>query len=312
MFNKVLICITLLLGLFSTANGTEFNYMLSAGYLYDSNIAQNVNEEGKGYFLPEGHLRLRGDVLFGEIATIYENYITERSPVLNSPFHSNSSRIDLENGDVFSFRSKLRLSLYYGQKNASDREDEPLSWFPAKNSYRWYNNFQWDINRSRIFFNTKMQLNDYGEDKQDAFRLTIEPQYRYRFRVLSTQAIALKSLSFVPVYEGNVAANHNFSYNYWELGVNATTKLWGSSLKLGVSYAAKNFGGEIKHPILEEPITVENDYFYTNGTWTIPIFDPLDIKIQGKLRFKGSNNPSYAWNRHTFGIKLVWRGGREW
>jgi len=312
MRNKVLVLTAVMSGFFSVADGTEFNYMLSAGYLYDSNIAQNINEEARGYFRPEGYLRLRGTLFFGEIATTYENYIIERSPVLNSPFLSLSGGLDLVESEKFSYQSKLKLALYYGQKSAYDRDDESLSWFPAKKSYRWYNNFLWNIDRSRIFFNTKILFNDYANQSQDAVRITIEPQYRYRFRVLRSQSIALKSLSFVPAYEGNFAESENVSYNYFEVGVNGTTKLWKSSLKLGLSYASKYFGGEINHPITEEQITVENDYFYTSGTWTIPIIDPLDFKVQGKLRFKGSNNPSYAWNRHTIGVSLMWHGGREW
>ncbi len=310
MKNRHLLFVVFLLTIISVISGSEINYMVSAGYIYDSNIAQNVNEVGKGYFLPEGYLRLRGNNLFGEVAVAYENHVTERLPVLNTPFLAFTSGLELGESDDFDFISKVKIALYYGQ-NVDYKTDETISWFSAKNSYRWYNNFKWDVNRSRIFLNTKLQVNDYGGEAQDAVRFTLEPQYRYRFRTLKSQKIALTSLSFVPVYEGNFAHTDGYDYTYFEIGANTSMKFWGSSLKMGISYASKKFGGNLKHPITEEQITVKNNYFYTNGSWTFPIADPLDIKLQGKLRFKESNNSSYEWNRHTFGVKLVWRGGRE-
>ncbi len=284
----------------------NLDYMFSAGYVYDSNIGQNTNEVGKGYFVPGAYLKLKGEKtpLYVKVSSIYENYLTERSPILNSPFLSLSGGADFKKKQ-FSYGTELRAALYYGQSVQDSSESS--SWATAKNSYRWYNDFGWKIKRHRIHLNSNVQINDYGASGKDALRLTIEPHYHYRFKVRKKDKVKLSKLSFIPEYEVNLAAQDQYSYNYFSVGAGGSVKLWRTSLNLSLSYATKKFTGKIEHPHNGEMIDVANNYFYTTGSYTIPLVADLDLKLHGKVRFKESDNPSYAWNRHTIGAKLVWK-----
>lgn len=287
----------------------ELQYKLSVGYVYDSNIGQNTNEVGKSYFVPEGYLKLKGEKvpLFLKVASTYENYLTERSPVLNSPFLTVSGGGEFGKKKL-TYNTELRASLYYGQ-SAQDRIDggtEPTSWAPAKNSYRWYNDFELKLKRQRIKLGTQMQLNDYGVDGKDGFRLILEPEYQYRFKVKKKDKVKLRYLSLMPEFEGNYVKSDVYSYNYFAIGAGAGFKLWRSTLFTSVTYASKDFIGWVEHPHTSDLIDVKNRYVYTYGSWSMPIVADLSVKVKGKLRFKDSTNPSYDWNRHTIGIDLVW------
>ncbi len=287
----------------------KFDYRISAGYLYDSNIGQNITEEGKGYFVPEASLKFRGEKvpLFIKVASTYENYITERSPVLNSPFLAFSAGGDWGN-KTFKYGTEFRASLYFGQSSQerSDGSDKPVFWAPAKNSYRWYNDFKWKVNRHRFMFNSQMQINDYAETDQDGFRLSLEPSYQYRFSIKKSDNIKFRYLELLPEFEGNYVNSSIYSYTYLAIGAGTNLKLWKTSLYMSLSYASKEFHGEMKHPHTGELIKAKNNYFYSYGSFTIPIVSDLSLKINGKLRFKSSSNPSFDWNRHTIGAKLVW------
>lgn len=291
-----------------TLFAAKVDYSLSAGYIYDSNIGQNTNEVGKGYFVPEGYLKLNGEKtpLFAKVATVYENYLTERSPVLNSPFLTFSGGAELGN-KKFSYDTEIRAALYFGQ-SAQDRVEggqEPVSWAPAKNSYRWYNDFQLKLKkRHRLILGTQMQINDYGEDGKDGFRLILEPEYQYRIR--SKKSVRFTKLALLPEYEGNFVKEDQYGYHYLAIGAGAGMKFWKTSLNLSLSYATKQFHGWIAHPHTGEMLDVSNSYFYTSGSYTVPLVADLSLRLHGKLRFKDSNNPGYAWNRHTVGAKLVW------
>lgn len=301
---KKLLTLLLPLSLFAA----KVDYSVSAGYIYDSNIGQNTNEVGKGYFVPEGYLQLNGEKtpLFVKVASVYENYLTERSPVLNSPFLTISGGAGLGK-KKFSYDTELRAALYFGQ-SAQDRAEggqEPVSWAPAKNSYRWYNDFEMRMKRHRFILETQMQLNDYGDDGKDGFRLILEPEYQYR--VKSKKSVKFTKFSFLPEYEGNFVKEDQFSYHYFGIGGGAGMKFWETSLNLSLSYATKQFLGWMAHPHTGELIDVSNSYFYTSGSYTIPLVADLSLRFHGKLRFKESNNPGFEWNRHTVGAKLVWR-----
>ncbi len=287
----------------------ELDYKLSAGYVYDSNIGQNITEVGKGFITPQVALKLQGEKipLFLKATSTYENYLTERSPVLNSPFLAFSAGGDWKT-KKFKYGTELRASLYYGQsaQENADGTDDPVSWASAKNSYRWYNDFGLRFKRQRILLNTQMQINNYGDNGKDGFRLILEPEYQYRFKVKKSDNIKVRYLSLLPEFEGNYVKSSPFSYNYTAIGAGANVKIWKSSLYMSISYATKNFLGEVEHPQTGEMLKVENNYFYTYGSLSIPIVADLSLKINGKLRFKESTNPSYEWNRHTVGAKLVW------
>ncbi len=296
----------LLLPLLLTA--AEIDYMVATGFVYDGNIAQNTNEESMGYVAPEMSVTIDGEAFFVKLASDIETHIVERSPVLNAPLLSLSGGGEWGSKSL-RFTSALRASLYYGrsQQKNSDGTLQAEALAPARNSYRWYNTVTVKRKKFRLKLPVQMQKNDYGENGKDGFRLLFSPELERRLPRKRGRAVQLRTLSLLPEYEGNFVKKDKYGYNYLALGAAAGWKLGRNRLSIGMSVAAKHFIGRIEHPHSEELIDVSNRYFYNTAAITVPVIADLDLKLNGKLRFKGSDHPGYAFNRHTFGVKLVWR-----
>jgi len=293
--------LTILTGTLLPLIGAELDYGVSVGYIYDSNIGQNINEFGKGYVVPDGFIKLKGTKvpLFGKVAVVYDNYLEERSPLLNSPFLSVSTGTEIRK-EKFSYDGIVKGALFYGKSADS-------GFVPVKNSARLINDFSWKIAKHhQVELNTEMQANDYATTASDAFRLTVDPVYQYKFSVKKSEKVKFRSVSLCPEYEGNFAVSESESYTTGGVAIGSELKLWRTSLETSAGWASKKYKGTSAVTSTGDAESVHSTYLTIDGGYTVPIVSDLSFKVDGKLRFKNSNSASSDYDRHTIGAKLAW------
>lgn len=310
-----LILLSLLTISFAGKVKPKLYYGISVEYIFDSNVGQNINETNAHYVVPKLDLKLKDFTSipwFIRANFIYDAYQQKRVPTLNSPFVNLGTGFNLGNGK-FSYDPEFSALLYVGMNVHIDGDPaaEMKNFVPVKRSLRFKNDITIESKKNKLEINNYIRRNDLGltstGNSEDEWRIEIKPKYVYDVKVLKKDKIKIKEIFAELEYEGNFSDKVSESYNMFGLTAGMEFKLLIMSLDIAGRLAQKNFSTEIEHPqengVMIKPV---NKYAYLISSLNIPIISDLDFEIGGKLRFKGSNNPGYDYDRHSLSAKLKW------
>lgn len=289
---------------------------LSGGfkYVYDSNIGQNISEEGGSYIVPS--LGVKYDFkeipLYISTDLIYDFHVSKRDYDDNSPFWEVAlgSKFDRS---IFRYSQKLFYELYLGD-DLYTSEGDVKNWVPVFQTISMDNSFRWKIERNEIHLKTLFSYHGYGTEETTSEKVTFEkegyylqlaPKLKKSWSIKKKRA-ALKGIYGEFLYERSFLDLDVDSYNYWRVKLGADIKLFYPHLKLAVSFAEKHYLAGEENDQSAEIETVEKRYFAFSPKLVVPIISDLSCEIGGKFRIKESNDPEHNYHRNTFFAEMKW------
>lgn len=288
-----LLILLLLVPMLLFAEDANLRYRVELSGLWDSNIGQNIMEESSLYGTPEVSVMAqvplgKTDLLAGSGIT-YENYLQKRLATLNAPFLSPYLGVRRSFGRLRS-TAKGKLAVYYSH-----------SFKVAKTSYRFTLDNRIKLaKRAYLHVNGGAMYNDYALTSSDGMRYTTMLSFEKRFK-----RNILTGLE--PYFDGefNRAKSDTASYDQVEVGINSDCDLSIFDASFSVAVKSKTYGAAYEHPHTTEMITPQNRYALASLGISKTI-KKLRLSLNGKLRFKDSNNPTMDYDRHTIGVSIRW------
>lgn len=275
------------------AKGVSLRYKVEMAGHWDSNIGQNIMEESSLYGTPEVGLSLQvplgnTDLLAGSSIT-YENYLQKRLATLNAPFLSPYIGVRRSFGKL-RLTAKGKFAAYYSH-----------TFKLAKTSYRFTLDNRLKLaSRTYLNINGGAMFNDYASNSSDGMRYTTMLSFEKGFK--------RKLLSDIePYFDGefNRAKSDTASYDQLEVGVKSGFDLSLVDASLSVGLKSKTYGAAYAHPHTTEMITPQNKYAIVS-LGVSKRLNRLRFSLNGKLRFKDSNNPTMDYDRHTISVLIRW------
>jgi hypothetical protein len=279
------------------------DYAVEMEGTYDSNVPQNITEYAGWYGSPQLYLKLSSSgsglplAVWGRLT--YENYIKERSAILNSPFSTGGLRLNVD-GKVLSFDLEVQGALYYSER-----------WQLAKLRYGPEARLRQRLDRHVISQRAKVYRYNYGDNSDDCWRSTGSIGYVYDFRVLKSQNIMVREAGVQAEGEYSDARSDTSTYLLLNGQVGGALKLWAVDLDLSGGYKYRRYYGLKQLPEDGTTVYPENTYVTVDGKLSFPIWRDLSGYVRGVLRFKNSTYAPYDYDRYTAHAGLRWRSSVE-
>jgi hypothetical protein len=284
---------------FSVSYSFSITTSLSGDLTYDTNIPQNITEYEGFYAIPKIYFCIENFDRFKPVSVWcninYGNYLKQRSPTLGKPFLSTGADLTFRPSSVV-MKTMYSFSLYLYP-----------TWETARTRHRLDQYFKFLFGSHRLIPRFNFDIDDYGDNRYDGIDIDVSLEYRYRFRVLKKQNMAVRTASLQVEILNDLAEDTVVSYTEFSVSAKTELKFWQMSLDFTVGPAYRKFRAEVPHPQGNTLLQAENKYIRIGCNLDIPIWRGLSANINGKLRLKDSNNPTYDYNRHTFTIGLKWR-----
>lgn len=278
----------------------KVRYTLTGEGTYDSNIPQNITEYAGWYYTPSLWVKAYSTEenmpfsVWGR--AVYENYLHQRSPILNPPLGAAGLEYDFEKG-IFEFDGGVDIGSYYSP-----------DWILTKMKIGADASLEFDLDPNVIMIKASGARYDYGDDDDDAIRMEGELEYCYDFRVLKRHNFMIRELGVAFEGEYNQARSDTSTYMKTGAGLFTELKIFFADLKLDGEYDYKKYYGLQEKPADETLIYPENTYYKFSGSLEIPVWRELSFDLRGALYLKDSTFPSYDYDRYTVSMRFQWHG----
>jgi hypothetical protein len=198
--------------------------------------------------------------------------------------------------------SKLALALDYGFDSYHYH-----TWQLARVNHGIDTRLALELGNSTLGLSGDFAWEDYGDDAYDGLESRIALDLGHEPDIRKSQPLGMSEI-FVRT-DLATAFNRSDTTSYLAAGLDIGTeiKLWAAELDASVGIARRQYRALREHPHTGELLHPTNRYLNTGLGISLPAGPFLSIGVDGKLRFKASNYPQYAYDRHTLSVSLKWR-----
>jgi len=296
----VLVC-AFLLGT-TRSEGLSGSYSASIEGAYDSNLPQNMTGYAGLYAAPQAWLKLylwkpeRAPWVALGTRLTYENYIEQRSPLLNDPLAAVWVEVGGTPGD-------WRWTIAPGAWSyASPVWD--LVWM----RYRGDAFISRKTKRHDLSFGGDVVWNDYGDSLENSLEWDLSAGYEYNRKVRKKDRFAVKSLGMEIGFERRSAATDTGSFSSLHTKWYEENKIFFATVTLFADFKVKRYDGYDPDEFTGLPVRRLNRYLYAGGDLEMPIGRNLDLDVGGQHLIKRSTLEAYSYNRYKIWVKLRWAG----
>lgn len=307
---STIICAALIPTFAASKDPIKFNYMASLSGKYDSNIGQNIMEEGMFYLSPALGVQwypAKGNI-YTRLDMAYELHVQDRAPKYNEPLLDVGVGGELRSG-IFRWTPELSGALWYANdvQKVWDTTGQVLNFQLAQREIVFNSPIKFITKSNWFIVGMKYSLTDEIGEANDASEILLEPSWSYRFPMKKKKAVQFKSTGIETAVDINIAKEETNSYTEGELGPQMTLRLGKKgSLKLAGTYARRLYGGTVADPQSSDTIQELCSYWNVGTFLDVPVVSDLHIQAGGKLRFKESNISYDEFDRHTLFLRIKW------